>query len=398
MRTSYNPLVIYQAPKLLDQEVEALAAIDKLRGKLRFAVAEPRRWLGGLRRLYFAKAVQGSNSIEGYDASLNDVLNVVEDEEPLDAATETVLALQGYRDAMTYVLHLADERDLDVDLTLIKSLHFMMLKYDLGKRPGRWRRGSIFVERDPDHVVVYEGPDVELVNGLMSDLAASLATSDGHALVRAAMAHLNLVMIHPFADGNGRMGRCLQTLVLTHDRILGPVFCSIEAYLGRNTQAYYDVLAAVGRGSWHPENDARSWLRFCLNAHYAQARTLQWRISATEELWTHCEAIAGQEALPARAVGPMCDAAQGRRVRNATYRHIVQESEGEEISDQSAGLDLRRLVGAGLFEAQGETRGRHYTASTRLRQVWGGVRATRPKPAQLDLFSAPAKQLWLDVE
>jgi Fic family protein len=384
--------MIYQVPKLLDRELEALDTIDKLRGELRFAVAEPRRWLGGLRRLYFAKAVQGSNSIEGYDASLNDVLNVVEDEEPLDATAETVLALQGYRDAMTYVLQLADERDLEIDLNLIKSLHFMMLKYDLSKRPGRWRRGSIFVESEPDHVVVYEGPDVELVNDLMTEVAESLASTDGHALVRAAMAHLNLVMVHPFADGNGRMGRCLQTLVLTHDRILGPVFCSIEEHLGRNTQAYYDVLGAVGQGSWNPERDARPWLRFCLNAHYAQARSLHWRISATEELWSRCEAIAAQEGLPARAVGPMCDAAQGRRLRNATYRHIVKESEGEEISDQSAGLDLRRLVNTGMYEAQGETRGRYYSGSTRLRRVWADVRGTRPKPAQLDLFSTTVKQ------
>lgn len=75
--------------------------------------------------------MQGSNSIEGYDASINDVLNVMEDEPPLDAMAETVAALQGYRDAMTYVLQLADETDLLVDLSLIKSLHFMMLKHDL---------------------------------------------------------------------------------------------------------------------------------------------------------------------------------------------------------------------------------------------------------------------------
>jgi Fic family protein len=382
--------MIFTAPRLLDEELAALAQIDDLRKALRFAVAEPRRWMGGLRRLYFAKAVQGSNSIEGYDASIDDVLNVVEDEQPLDASAETIMALQGYRDAMTYVLQLADDRDLEVDVSLIKSLHFMMLKYDLGKRPGRWRRGFIFVEREADHTVVYEGPDVGDVQDLMLELAASLAPGDGHGLVRAAMAHLNLVMIHPFADGNGRMGRCLQTLVLTHDRILTPVFCSIEEYLGRNTQAYYDELELVGRGSWHPENDARPWLRFCLNAHYSQGRALQWRISATEELWGRCEAIVASEGLPSRAVGPLSDAAQGRRIRNTTYRHIVADAEGDQISDQSAGLDLKRLVASGLLESQGETRGRYYTASRSLREEWDAVRGTRPKPAQLDLFQAPS--------
>jgi Fic family protein len=387
--------MLYKTPRIGQAELDAIQHIDELRQRLRFAVAEPRRWLGNLRRLMFAKAVQGSNSIEGYNASLDDVLAAVDDEEALDAATETVHALQGYRDAMTYVLQLSDEEDVEIDTTLLRSLHYMMIKYDLSKRPGRWRKGPIFVRREPDNVVVYEGPDVGLVPVLMEEFADGLSKEDGPVLVRAAMAHLNLVMVHPFADGNGRMGRCLQTLVLTHDRILAPVFCSIEEYLGRNTQAYYDVLAAVGQGSWHPEHDARPWVRFCLNAHYQQARTLEWRVSAAEELWDRCEKLAVERGLPARVTGPLCDAAQGLRLRNAVYRHALAQSEGYEISEQSASLDLRRLVKAGLLEARGETRGRHYLGSLDVRREWLAVRDTRPKPEQLDLFARPAEQLRL---
>ena len=138
--------------------------------------------------------------------------------------------------------------DLEINTTLLLSLHYMMMKYDLNKRPGRWRPGAIWVQHEPENVVVYEGPDVSLVPELMTELTGSLNDRDGPVLVRAAMAHLNLVMIHPFSDGNGRMGRCLQTLVLTHDKILAPVFCSIEEYLGTNTQRYYDVLASVDSG------------------------------------------------------------------------------------------------------------------------------------------------------
>ena len=63
----------------------------------------------------------------------------------LAPSEETQLALAGYRDAMTYVLQIADDEALDVDEGLLKSLHFMMLKYDLAKNPGRWRPGAIFV-------------------------------------------------------------------------------------------------------------------------------------------------------------------------------------------------------------------------------------------------------------
>ena len=88
---------------------------------------------------------------------------------------------------------------------------------------------------------------------MIEELVAQLSSEQEiHVLVRAAMAHLNLVMIHPFRDGNGRMARCLQTLVLGRDRILEPQFSSIEEYLGRNTQAYYQVLGRVGQGKWSP--------------------------------------------------------------------------------------------------------------------------------------------------
>ena len=103
-------------------------------------------------------------------------------------------------------------------------------------------------------------------------------------IVRAAMAHLNLTMIHPFRDGNGRMARALQTFVLAREGILDPKFSSIEEYVGRNTQEYYDVLGEVGRGNWHPEHDALPWLRFCLRAHYFQARTLLRRTAETATL------------------------------------------------------------------------------------------------------------------
>ena len=88
----------------------------------------------------------------------------------------------------------------------------------------------------------------------MRTLSESLSKpSADDPLVRGAMAHLNLVMIHPFRDGNGRMARALQTMVLAQDQVVEPTFSSIEEWLGNNTQDYYDVLAATGHGAWPPE-------------------------------------------------------------------------------------------------------------------------------------------------
>ena len=67
------------------------------------------------------------------------------------------------------------------------------------------------------------------------------------------------------------MSRSLQTLVLARQQILAQELCSVEEYLGRNTDASYQILADVGRDRWRPEGDALPWVRFCLTAHYVQA-------------------------------------------------------------------------------------------------------------------------------
>lgn len=350
-------------------------------------MAEPRRWSGTLRRMAFARAVQGSNSIEGYNASLDDVVAAVEDEPTLGAEEETQQALAGYRDAMTYVLQVADDQSLEVDEGLLKSLHFMMLKYDLKKNPGRWRPGPIFVHREATDEIVYEGPPKEEVPQLISEMLAELDRGDDDpVVVKAAMAHLNLTMIHPFSDGNGRMARCLQTLVLARERVVAPVFSSIEEFLGRNTEAYYQVLEDVGAGAWQPERDARPWLRFCLRAHYLQAITTMRRRAEIESLWNNCVALAQRHQLPERCAAGLMDAALGVRIRRKIYRSSAEAATGEEISDLTASRDLKAMVDTGLLEAVGERRARYYLAGEEPRRVREEIRSNRKPESAGDPF------------
>lgn len=388
--------MIFDTPTLTEADVAVLGAIDDLRTELRFYLHEPRRWFGTLRRATFARAVQGSNSIEGYHASVEDVAAMIEGEEPLEASEETRQAIAGYRDAMTYVLQLAGQRFV-VDESLVKSLHFMMMKYDLGKRPGQWRPGGIWVE-DQEGRAVYAAPDAEQVEPLMAELLADVNGVEGVAMVRGAMAHLNLTMIHPFSDGNGRMARCLQSLVLAGDGIISPEFSSIEEYLGRNTAAYYEVLGDIGQGRWQPDRSARPWVRFCLTAHLRQAGTLMRRVRETEALWDRCEQLAHRHALPDRSVGALCDAARGWRLRRSLYIKVVRSSSGETITDATATRDLRAIVAAGLLDPQGERRGRQYTPTPELRTVWNALRRQRPPRGDDDPYAELAQPSLPGIE
>jgi Fic family protein len=375
--------MLFATPQLDARERGVLEDIESLRHDLRLQTRAPRRWIGSLRRLTFARAVQGSNTIEGYNATLEDVAAVLDGEAPLEATEETRLALAGYRDAMTYVLQLAEDPHFHFDESLIRSLHFMVQRHDLSKNPGRWRPGVVYVRNELSGEIVYEGPPADLVPGLLHELVEAVnASDDAHPIVRAGMAHLNLVMIHPFSDGNGRMARCVQTLVLARDAILEPTFSSIEEYLGRNTQAYYDVLAEVGQGSWHPESDARPWLRFTLTAHLRQARTLLARVRESEELWERCSIEAQSAGLPARVIPALFNAALGFRVQRSGYRALVDD----EVSEVVATRDLKAMADAGLLVAHGERRGRFYTPSETLRAIAQEIRGRRPRRDEADPF------------
>ena len=356
--------MLYTPPSLNHSENKVVEEIEKIRESLKYTLSVPRRWHGVLRRSTFARAIRGSNSIEGYNVTAEDAMAAVDGEEPTEADRETWAAVSGYRNAMTYVLQLATDPHFSYGEGFIRSLHYMMLSYNLSKHPGCWRPGPIYVRAEGQGEIVYEGPQAEAVPGLVGELIRVLNREErGHAIVRAAMGHLNLVMIHPFSDGNGRMARCLQTLILAREGILESPFCSIEEHLGRNTQSYYDVLAGVGEGKWSPQNDARPWVQFCLTAHYVQASTLLRRTKEMQRIWDELEQEIRRHGLPDRVIYALSDATLGYRIRNAAYRSVA------DISDTLASRDLRELVKRGLLVPAGEKRGRVYVGAEILRAI-----------------------------
>ena len=379
--------MIYVTPTLSPKDDRALEAIDELREGLRFYVATPRRWHETLRRATTARVVQGSNTIEGYHASVEEVAAVMANENPRTLDDETRMAISGYRDAMTYVIQQAREAPV-IDASMLRALHLMITRHDLSSNPGLWRPGPVWVN-DPDGRAVYEAPERSLVEPLVAELLHQIADGGDHVIVVAAMAHLNLVLVHPFSDGNGRVARCLQSLVLGCEGLLSPEFLSIEEYLGRNTSAYYAALREVSRGRWSPGRSARPWIEFCITAHYRQAMTLRRRIRELEALWDRCEQLATRHRLSGRTVAALVDAAQGWRLRRSLYLTITEASIGEKVSPAVATRDLTAMARAGLLHPRGERRGRYYVGTPLLRMVWQEIRKARPPRGYDDPYQLP---------
>ncbi len=364
--------MIFATPLLTEEDRRVLAEIHEMRRALADLLRAPKRWQGELRRTMLARAIRGSNGIEGYVVDEDDAAAVLADEEPISADERTFAEVRGYRHALGYVLQMASDPHFIFDASVLRGMHYMMLAHDLSKSPGQYRLGQIYAHDDRTGQTVYEGPAAELVPGLMEALAADLrAGQDTDPILRGAMAHLNLVMIHPFRDGNGRMARALQTLVLARQAIVEPAFSSIEEWLGQNTDEYYRVLAPTGGGSWQPERAADLWVSFNLRAHHMQAQTVARRADETSSIWTELDRLTAHHHLPDRVTNLLYEAVLGYRLRRSSY----VRSAG--IDQRTATRDLARLVEIGMLDGQGATRGRFYAAGEVLTELRGRCREQR---------------------
>jgi Fic family protein len=342
----------------LDQKI--LDQIMVMRAELQNQVQErPQPWTAGLRKYLTADAVAASNSIEGFRVSTQDVLDIAAGERDVPVSADNRAETQAYQHLMTYVQSLATAPDFQYDKGLLNAMHWMLQghRHSPRKVAGQWRPGMVYVT-DPlePRRAAYTAPPPEQMPELIAEFVDWLnAPDDTPPLVRAALAHLNLVRIHPWSDGNGRMSRTLQTLILARSGELAPEFSSIEAWLGSptNTWAYFQELGKIGP-TYLPTQSTHDWIRFNLSAYHQRAQAVRGDVRRSAEVWRAAESFADPLELDPRMVAAIHEAALAGRIRSNRY------AQAEGLSTQQAQRDLRDLVGRGILRAQGQTRARIY--------------------------------------
>jgi len=278
--------MLYSASLLDAPENAVISSIDKLCERLEQAEKGARSWTGILSRQVFSR--RNGPLAKAHRAN----------PEPADPNGDDWRALEGYRRALKHASQRFVDPSFSYSTELILALHFMITEHNPTTRSGTWRSDRVSVH-DVDGEMVYEPPAPDQVPALMDELVESLNPSnDEPPLIRAAIAHLNMVRIHPFHDGNGRMGRCLQTLVLMHEHDVPPEIASLEEYIGQHTRGYNEALLSTAT-CWEPRRDTKPWINFCLTAHYEQAIALVTKVTELELLHEElCAHTTNRGALP----------------------------------------------------------------------------------------------------
>ncbi len=353
--------MIYRTPSLPQDFRDRLAELDGLRGQLGRETGYPSPWIGTLRRQLRAASVESSVSIEGFELAPGEAEHVVAGAASgVDESDENRLAVASYARAMDHVGVMALDPVFEWRDRVILDLHFDACYFQRDKSPGHWRTGPIAVTA-PDGTLAYQAPDGEEVVPLMREVVEWLseADPDEHVVVRAAMAHLHVVSVHPFRDGNGRISRIVQSLVLARDGLLSPEFGSIEEYLASHTPQYYAVLQQVQAGRYQPSRDASPWIGFCIDAHLEQARYRLRQVQTASIRWGYLERLVEERGWPDRLVIALEQSLMGGSDRSG------YESEAD-VSSATASADFRRLLDAGLVKQQGRGPTTRYHASEKL--------------------------------
>lgn len=212
--------------------------------------------------MYVRKEALLSSQIEGTQSSLSDLL-LFESEEAPGVPLDDVQEVSNYIGAMNHGLNRIRE-GFPLSLRLIREIHEALLSKGRGstKQPGEFRKSQNWIGGTRPGNALFVPPPPERVMDLMADLETFIHadTPEIPFLIKAGLVHVQFETIHPFLDGNGRLGRLLITFLLCTHGILKEPILYLSLYFKSHRQHYYDLLQRVrDQGDWE------TWLEFFLD-------------------------------------------------------------------------------------------------------------------------------------
>jgi Fic family protein len=316
---------------------------------------------------YVRKEAVLSSLIEGTESSLSDLLLFELDEAP-------GVPLDDVTDVSNYVaaLHHGLERlrgGFPLSNRLLREMHAVLLTgRGADKEPGQFRRSQNWIGGSRPGNARFVPPPHHLVPECMGRLERFLHdTRDGlPVLVRAALAHVQFETIHPFLDGNGRIGRLLITFLLCHSGVLREPLLYLSLYFKQHRQAYYRLLDQVRtRGDWE------AWLGFFLDGVH---QTAEGAVTTARRLTTLFQEDR-ERILPAgRRAGSMLRVHDALRARPVTSLREVVRATG--LTPPTAGTAMAELASRGIArELTGRRRNRVFTYDRYVKILSEGTEA-----------------------
>jgi Fic family protein len=279
--------------------------------------------------------------------------------------TKDALEVLATRTALAFVDDIAADSALAVDERVIREIHRRVLDdMDPMLRPGEFRTGENRVG-DAEGNLIFATALSGDVPDLMHRFGAWLRmdAQSEHPVIAAALAHLELVAIHPFFDGNGRTARALSRLLLVQHGFALDGLVSLDAYLDLQRRDYFAAIRAALGTSYLRGYDATPFVGYYLNAIRGAAEHVLSRVKGTTELLRVLRASVGTGELLPQLTDALVYAWINGSIRPTDYREFTGRT------GPSATRDLAQAVRTGYLTVSGETSSRRYAMGPKLRAV-----------------------------
>ena len=304
--------------------------------------------------MFIRKEAVLSSQIEGTQSSLSDLLLFELREKP-GVPVDDVQEVSNYVAAMTYGLKRLEE-GFPLSLRLLREIHAELLAKGRGsgKNPGEFRHSQNWIGGTRPGNAFFVPPPPEEAVRCMGELEKFLHDENIPLLVKAALSHVQFETIHPFLDGNGRVGRLLITLLLCDGGMLKQPLLYLSYYFKSHRQYYYDLLNGVlENGDWE------RWLDFFLDAVIETSRESHEII-----LSLHNQIQSDREKITTLGRA----AASALAVHQAMLRHPISDiaklKELTGLTNATIGSALNRLLDFGIIEeTTGNKRNRFFSYS-----------------------------------
>ncbi|MDF3048002.1 MAG: cell division protein Fic [Candidatus Midichloriaceae bacterium] len=290
--------------------------------------------------MYVRKEALLSSQIEGTQSSFSDLMLFEHQQKP-EIHLEDVEEVSNYVKAINYGLERLKE-GFPLSLRLLKEMHGILLSGGRGpsKLPGEFRRSQNWIGGTKPGNALFVPPPVDALNECLSDLEKFLHDERLPTLIKAGLAHVQFETIHPFLDGNGRLGRLLITLLLCANGMLDEPILYLSLYLKQNRQTYYSLLQEVRtHGTWE------TWLEFFLIGVHTSAKQA---IKTTQQINARFERDLEKIAGLGRARFSCEQALEYmKRLPQVTVRLLAKELQ---ITEPTARSALHHMTSIGILE------------------------------------------------
>ncbi|RKU29237.1 hypothetical protein C6497_06620 [Candidatus Poribacteria bacterium] len=308
-------------------------------------------WESRLQKDALIRQAHHTTRIEGTQLTIEQVRDLIDDK-PVVARKRDIQEVRNYLKVAAFIDEVYADPDMELDLRTIRHIHYLILDgIEGGYEPGEFRKIQNYVVDNKTKEVIYTPPPASEVPILMLELVDWLRSNEASELsplLKAGIAHYQLVTIHPFLDGNGRTARALANLILYHSGYDIKKLFSLEEHYDMNPADYYEALQSV-----RATGILTTWLEYFTVGIAAEMQKIK------ELVLTHSRDRAlrdkiGQIALSERQLTILTYVEKHGRITNRELQQLA------DLSHTSAHKELLTLVQNGLLNKKGEGRGTYY--------------------------------------